>query len=761
VLVRIAFITLTVLAMATAARAAERTGQQIYKDDCARCHGDQGQGVLEEYGKPLVGDRSVSELTKLIAKTMPSDDPGSCSPENAAKVADYIHTAFYSPVAQARNKPARIELSRLTVRQFRNSLADLIGSFRWNNVWLTDQLGLKGVYYDSRTFDKKRRVIERIDAGVNFDFDTDSPEPETIPYDNFSIQWEGSLLAPETGEYEIIVRCENGMRLWLNGFEKPLIDGSVHSGTDVELREPIYLLGGRAYPIKLEIWKSREAKEKNSSVSLRWRVPQRGDELIPTRNLSPRPFPVVHVVKTQFPPDDRSAGYERATSISKAWDQATTNAAFDTANYVVANLRDLSGVNEKDGKRIEKLKDFCYKWTSRAFRRPLTDDQKQFFVDRVFAASPDVETSVKRVVLLTLLSPRFLYHQAVEKPDQFDVASRLSFALWDSIPDQTLLEVAEKGKLSDPAEVRRHAERMIGDARARQKLHEFFVQWVRADQFPDLAKDSKRFPEFDEQTITDLRASLDLFLDDVALDPKSDFRQLLLADWLELNGRLAKFYGANLPEDAPFQRVKLDEGQRSGVLTHPYLMAGFAYTDSSSPIHRGVFVARSVLGRALRPPPEAVAPLPIELHASLTTRERISLQTKEQSCQSCHRMINPLGFAFENFDAVGRYRKAEQGKKIDATGLYLTRSGDAVKFKNVRELATFLADNEETHAAFVERLFHFMIKQPIRAFGPHEQSNLESAFEKSRYNIRTLAIEIAASAAMGGEPVTQLSDNER
>ena len=176
----------------------------------------------------------------------------------------------------------------------------------------------------------------------------------------------------------------------------------------------------------------------------------------------------------------------------------------------------------------------------------------------------------------------------------------------------------------------------------------------------------------------------------------SDFRRLLLADDLYLNGRLAKFYGAKLPADAPFQKVKLDEKERAGLVTHPYLMATFAYTGASSPIHRGVFLSRGVLGRTLPAPPAAVAPLAPDLHAGLTTRERVTLQTSPKACQMCHAMINPLGYTLENFDAVGRFRKEEKGKPIDATGTYQTRTGETVKFTGARNLASYLAGSEET-----------------------------------------------------------------
>ncbi len=167
---------------------------------------------------------------------------------------------------------------------------------------------------------------------------------------------------------------------------------------------------------------------------------------------------------------------------------------------------------------------------------------------------------------------------------------------------------------------------MLKDLRARAKLRDFFFQWLKVDQPPDLAKDAKLYPGFDAAVASDLRASLDLFLEDVAWGESSDFRQLLLDHSAYMNGRLAKVYGADLPADAPFKKVALEK-ERAGVITHPYLLSTFAYTSSSSPIHRGVFLARSVLGKTLRPPPEAVAPLPADLHAGMTTRQRVAMQT--------------------------------------------------------------------------------------------------------------------------------------
>jgi len=367
-----------------------------------------------------------------------------------------------------------------------------------------------------------------------------------------------------------------------------------------------------------------------------------------------------------------------------------------------------------------------------------------------------LDAAVKRVVLLVLKSPRFLYREVgsanPQAPDAYDTASRMSFALWDSLPDQQLLEAAAGGELAAPEQIAGQAERILADLRTRSKLREFFEQWLKIDQVHDLAKDRERFPEFDERTASDLRTSLDLFLEDVAWSETSDFRQLLLADYLYLNGRLAPLYGANLPPEAPFNKVALDPSQRAGVLSHPFLLARFAYASSSSPIHRGVFVVRSLLGRTLRPPPEAVVPLSPELHADLSTRERVALQTSPESCLTCHAIINPLGFSLEHYDAAGRYRTEEQNKPIDDTGFYQTLAGQKVDFHGARELAAFLASSEETQAAFVEQLFHYFVKQPVRAFGGETPEQLRRSFAEHDFNIRRLLVDLTVASA--GKPPT-------
>lgn len=744
----------------SSAHADTSPGEAIYREQCARCHGAAGEGT-DEYSAELTGDRSIAQLASLIAETMPADADDKCPPAEAEKVATYIYNAFYSPEAQFRNKPARIELSRLTVRQHQNAVTDLVGSFRSPGRPSKDQ-GLTGRYFAARGFQPQALKIERLDRGVDFDFGEQSPDNAQFEPHQFSIAWEGAVLAPDTGDYEFIVRTEHAARLYVNHKAQPLIDAWVKSGDDTEYRAGIRLLGGRWYPLKLEFSKAKqgvndEDKQKDkpkpavkASIALAWNRPNHTEEIIPARNLSPADAPVRFVLHTPFPPDDRSVGYERGTAVSKSWDEATTEAAIEVAGYISEHLNELVGVADDAPDREARLIDFCHTFAERAFRRPLSDDQRLAYVDQQFAEAGDPELAVRRIVLLVLKSPRFLYREigGASALSPFDIAARMSFGLWDSIPDENLRQAAALGRLASDEQISNQLTRMVSDARTHSKLREFLLIWLKASQPPEISKDPSLYPEFSTETASDLRTSLEMSIDDILTSESADFRELLLSDSVFLNGPLAAIYGVELPKDAPFAKVRFQPERRLGLLSHPYLLSAFAYRDASSPIHRGVFITRSLLGRTLRQPPDAVAPLPVELHADLTTRERVALQTRPEACQSCHDMINPLGFSLEEFDAIGRFRESEKNRPVDAAGSYTTQSGQVVDFRGAAELAQFLANSEESQAAFVRQLFQHMVKQPIRAYGPDCVEELKKSFVANDFNIRKLAAEIVGLSAL-------------
>ena len=731
-------------------RGADRrpNGAEIYRQLCVKCHGRNGEGVKDKYDDALYGDWSVEKLTRVIAKTMPEDAPEKCVGTDAEAVARYIHDAFYSRAARARNHPASVELVRLTNRQYLNTVADLINRFDRGHPPTKGGGGLRGRYFSVKGFNDDKKIFDRVDRQVDFDYGTNHPDPQRSGTNEFSMQWSGSVQAEETGEYEFVVRTPNGIRLWVNDEDQALIEATVSSGGLNEQKAALRLIGGRAYPLKLDYFKSTE---KRAAVSLQWKRPHGVQEPIPARNLSPESAPSTLVITTPFPPDDSSVGYERGVSVSKAWDEATTQAAIEAANYVVLRLDPLSRSKPADTNRAARVEAFCHEFVETAFRRPLTDDQKRLFVSSRLKGAAKIEDAVKRVVLLALKSPRFLYLGLERaRPDDFVVAERLSFALWDSLPDLELEKRAAQGGLHRQEQVVDQARRMLGDPRARAKIQYFLHQWLQMNRVDDLSKDAKLYPGFTSEIRADLRTSLDLFLDEAAWSGASSYRELLLADYLYVNDRLAKFYGVNTAATNDFVKVALGSRERSGVVTHPYLLAAFSYQKSTSPIHRGVFLTRNIVGRVLKPPPMAVAFKDADFAPQLTMREKVAELTRPQACQSCHSVINPLGFSLEQYDAVGRFRTQENGRPIDAVGNYTTDEGETLRFQGARDLAEFAVGSEHAQNAFIEQLFHQVVKQPLLAYGPEAMSQLRQSFVASELSLPKLLLDIACLSALHG-----------
>jgi hypothetical protein len=758
-------------------------GEELYMQQCADCHGKQGEGVKEEYEEPLIGERSLPALTKRVKRTMPDDDPGSLTEEQAAQISAYMYEAFYSPAAQARLNPPEIELARLTVPQYRTAIADLVGHFRGGFQSAEGgEPGLKARYSgfaverlgpklpppegekkrdEDKEKQRERERFERVDKQVVFSFGADSPSPGLMLPQEFQIRWDGSIYAPETGSYELVIRTENGARLWLNNPQKLLIDGWVSAGGDVrEEKKSIFLLGGRHYPLSLEFFKF---KDKSASISLLWKTPHGVVEPIPARYLSSRQVRPTMIVSTSFPADDRSVGYERGTGVSKAWYQAATASAVAVADHVEENLLELAGTKADAEDRIEKLKEFSRRFAATAFRRPLSDPQKAA-IEAQFESAKTPEMAVKRVVLLSLNSPQFLYPGAAEseQPDDYDIAARLALTLWDSLPDEKLLKAAEEGKLRSRDELVAQANRMLGDGRAKAKVSGFFHHWLELERGETIAKDPTAFPQFDEAVLADLRTSLSMFLDAVVWSDRSDYRELIAADYLFLNGRLAKLYGkGDVGEE--FQRVNVDRKERAGVITHPFLMTTMAHNKYTSPIHRGVFLTRNVLGLTLKSPPEAIAFQDGKFDPTFTMREKITELTKDRSCIGCHAVINPLGFALENYDAIGRWRERDNNKPVDPRGELYTDDAEVVQLAGARDVAEFAVRSEKGHRAFIRHLFRHVVKQDPAAFGPDAIDSLHRHFVANEFNIQKLMTEIAVIAASHGlsaPPTPQLAQQQ-
>ncbi|OYP36839.1 DUF1592 domain-containing protein [Rhodopirellula sp. MGV] len=761
---------------------------KLYRDQCERCHGEQGQGVNDGYAMPFDYDQSLEQMTQVISETMPEEDPESCVGEDAVVLARYIREQFAS--SSKTNQTS--QLTRLTVAQYRNVLADLIGRFtpavegspsnRAQNAGRMRRggqaiAGLRGEYFQSEGMNKAQRLGHyRSDTYMAFDFGQHGPVP-SIDGDQFAIVWQGSLRADHTGDYQFRLTTENGARLYLNfdprpntgslrddrssGDNEALIDDWVGSGKKRQKAGSMFLLGGRDYPIRLEFFKYLEP---SASVKLEWKPPHGTWSVLDFKHLTTDDSPRTFACDVPFPPDDRSLGFERGSSVSEQWQASVMKGAIQTASEVAARLPLLASLDEKED-RTEAIVRFAERFTQSAFRREL-DEVERERINRFVRSDPsDLETGLRKAIVSALMSPYFLYPEfasASQSPSPEIVATRLSLALWDSFPDDQLISAAKNGQLDTADEVKASARRMLRDPRAKTKMRRFFGTWLEIED-RDLSKDAALFPEFDEQVVAGLRESLEIFIDDVVWSRESDYRQLLLASEMKLNQKLAELYRPDPLEKAPsgatetktdsdqafdavFRTVRFDERQRSGIITHPYLLSAFAYHDNTSPIHRGVFLTRNVVGRALSPPPNAIAFKDDEFPSDLTMREKVTLLTRDNACMACHSVINPLGFTLESFDAVGRWRELENQKPVDTQSLYTTVTGDVIELSNARDVAKFAVRSPSAHLAFITHLYEHMLQRSAHQAGDETLERLRESFANDDFNIQNLCTEIAVLA---------------
>jgi hypothetical protein len=250
-----------------------------------------------------------------------------------------------------------------------------------------------------------------------------------------------------------------------------------------------------------------------------------------------------------------------------------------------------------------------------------------------------------------------------------ELASRLSFFLWSSIPDDELLAVAERGELHEPAVLARQTRRMLADARSRSLATNFAEQWLNLRNLESITPDNRLFPDFDDNLRQAFRRETESLFEEVMREDRSVL-DLIKSDHTWLNERLAKHYGIANVYGTRFRRVALDsDSGRGGLLRQGSILMVTSYPTRTSPVIRGKWVLEKLLGA---PPPPPLPNVPAlddnTVSAALPVRERLMQHRANPACASCHNLMDPVGFALENFDAVGRWRTAEEGHPVDASG---------------------------------------------------------------------------------------------
>lgn len=330
-----------------------------------------------------------------------------------------------------------------------------------------------------------------------------------------------------------------------------------------------------------------------------------------------------------------------------------------------------------------------------------------------------------------------------------ELASRLSFFLWSSIPDDTLLSLAEKGRLSDPAVLEQQVKRMLADPRAVDALvDDFAAQWLNLRRVAEVVVDPERYPTYDLTLMDAFKRETELFVGSTLRDDRSVL-ELLNADYTFVNEKLARHYGLPGIYGSRFRRVTLpDRNQRGGLLAHGALLATTSYPDRTSPVLRGKFLLNNIFGLSIAPPPAGVDTTLAESKpgaAPLSIRERLAEHRTNPTCSSCHSVIDPLGFALENFDVIGGWRTVdESGKKVDAAG---TTSGGASVEGLAGLRSMLLAERDQFPRTVTEKLLAYALGRRLEHYDRPAVRRIVREAESQEYRWSSLILGIVKSPA--------------
>ncbi len=468
---------------------------------------------------------------------------------------------------------------------------------------------------------------------------------------------------------------------------------------------------------------------------------------------------------SDFPPEHRVENFENNAEthqanpllVEKYW-----AAARDISARTVAQRLDTVAPCPS-GDTATCLVDFITNFGKRAFRRPLLPEEVESFRKLYDKAAPTLghEASIGLVLEAMLQAPQFLYRVEAPKaptPEtgaialgNYEIASRLSYFLWNSMPDDELFRAADAGELMLADQVEAQARRMLASPRARAMVSDFHRQWLDLDRFDGLARDGS--------SVTDMGAladswknSLLTFVDFVYWGGSGSMEELFSSDLIFVNSTLANLYQLSNSEDH-FVGVA-QPGQRAGLLTQPALMALLSHADQSSPIQRGVFIRAQLLCDPPQPPPPTVDNNPPDPDPSLTTRERFAVHTEEPVCATCHELIDPLGFGLENYDQFGRYRSMENGLPVDASGAIVDSPDPTIDgpFTEPFELSARLAQSAAVRDCLATHWYRFAMG---RVEQPDDSCSLDQArtrFAESGGDLKELLVAITLTDAFRYRP---------
>ena len=390
----------------------------------------------------------------------------------------------------------------------------------------------------------------------------------------------------------------------------------------------------------------------------------------------------------------------------------------------------------------------------RAYRRPVTDADLDMLLEfyRAGRRDGDFERGIQVALERLLASPDFLFRIVEDRQDSapgavyaisdLELASRLSFFLWSSIPDDELLEVASRGELQDEAVLVEQTRRMLADPRSASLITNFAGQWLRLRNLPGIDRDAHLFPDFDDNLRRAMRRETELLLDTVAREDRS-MLELLSADYTFVNERLARHYGIPNVAGSHFRRVPVTDPNRRGILGHASILTVTSQSNRTSPVTRGKWILENLLGAPPPAPPDEVPGLE-ETRLEGTLRERMVQHRRNPVCAACHHAMDPLGFALENFSPLGEWRTVDAGFPVDAGG---AMPDGITTFEGVSGLRRALLDKSDVFiSTLTEKLLIYALGRGVEYYDKPTVRDIRRQAARRDYRFSALIEGIVTSA---------------
>jgi hypothetical protein len=396
----------------------------------------------------------------------------------------------------------------------------------------------------------------------------------------------------------------------------------------------------------------------------------------------------------------------------------------------------------------------------RAYRRPVTDQDVEPLLGlyKTGRGRGSFEAGIEVALQRILAGPEFLFRVehdpangapgAVHPVSDLDLASRLSFFLWSSVPDDELLDLAERGKLKEPAALEQQVRRMLADPRSKALVRNFAGQWLYLRNLRVVSPSDREFPDFDDELREALRQETELLFENMLREDRSVL-DLLKADYTFINERLARHYGIPDIYGSHFRRVAVTEETRKGLLGQGSVLTVTSYANRTSPVLRGKWVLENLLGMPPPPPPPDVPPLQEKSKEGkpLTMRQQMEQHRANPACSGCHKLMDPIGFALENFDAIGKWRTispfGEANSPIDPSGVFY----DGNKFQNVVEFRQVLLSHSDQYVRTVtEKLLTYALGRGVEYYDAPAVRRITREAAPSDYRWSSLILGIVKSA---------------